>query len=188
VQEPHRRWIFLVLAVLGLAAGVLALFGGFQAAPKGPKQLTAGTRVDQHRFGVTVLSARIGMVKGTFGADPKRSLIVVMKVVNQGRETASMSGDLVQGIAGEPQHGTYLAPDSTTGYSHGSPTTAIQPGLPIEAELNWTLPAGNTPTKVTVAFWQWTHNAGFTDQQFNWWVDKKGSPVTHEVTLAVSPS
>ncbi|MCW2886860.1 MAG: hypothetical protein JWL58_3722 [Streptosporangiaceae bacterium] len=162
-------------------------FGGFNATPSGPKVLAAGATVDQGRFTVTFVSARIGMAKGQFGLGLKRSLIVRVKVTNNSKETTSLSTDLADGVAGEPKPGKYVAPDNVIGYANGSETTMVQPGLPVEAELTWPLAADVSPGKMTVALWQWDHSAGFTDPQFNWKVDKKYTRASAKVTLAVNP-
>jgi hypothetical protein len=177
-----------VLGACVLAVAVVWAFGGFDAAPSGPETVAVGAKVDQGRFTVTFVSARIGLAKGQLGSDPKRSLIVRMKVTNNSRQTTSLSSDLTRGIAGEPKPGTYLAPDNAIGYANGSQTTAVQPGLPVEAELIWPLGPDVSPAKVTVALWRWQYSAGFTDPQFNWKVDKKFTKASAKVTLAVSPS
>ncbi|MGI8330053.1 hypothetical protein ACRYCC_08800 [Actinomadura scrupuli] len=188
-DRPRRRWTSLaVLGACVLAVAVLWVVGGFDAAPHGPKTVPVGSKVDQRRFTVTFVSARIGQAKGQFGTDTRRSLIVRLKVTNNSRKTTSLSSDLAQGIAGEPKPGSYLAPDNVIGYANGSETTAVQPGLPVEAELIWPLSPQNTPAKITVALWRWDYSTGFTDPQYNWKVDKKFTKPAAKITLAVSPS
>ena len=142
------------MAALGGAVTVLGMTGGLAATPDKPRQAGPNTAIDQGRFTVTVLGARVGMVKGLFSETPKRSLIVKMRVVNNGTDTASMEIDFAHGIAGEPKPGSYKdVPDGnvTTTTGDGSKTSAVEPGLPVTTEVSWELPAGTTPAKVTLA-------------------------------------
>jgi hypothetical protein len=191
-EETRRRplvWL-TVLATLGGAVTVLGMAGGLAATPGKPRQAGPNTAVDQGRFTVTVLGARVGMVKGLFSQAAKRSLIVKMRVVNNGTDTASVDVSFVHGLVGEPKPGTYKeVPDgnATATTSDGSKTSSIEPGLPVTAEVSWELPAGTTPAKMTLALRQWEYHPGFTDVEYIWFMTKS-SPVMAEITVPVQAS
>ncbi len=192
-NQPTRRrplvWLS-VLAALGAAVTVLGMTGGLAATPNSPQQAKAGAPVNQGRFTVTVLGARIGMVKTLFSSSAKRSLIVRLRVANNGTDSASIDPDLREGIAGEPTRGTYKAvPDGNiTGYTaDGAKTTSVEPGLPITTEISWELSPTSSPARIIIALRQWEYHPGFTDVQYNWWMTST-SPVMAEISVPVQTS
>ena len=177
-----------VISVLGTAIAVLGTAGGLAATQSKPRQAGPNIAVDQGRFTVTVLGARIGLVKGLFSEATKRSLIVKLRVVNNGTDSASVDTDLKEGIVGEPKPGQYKEVGNLTGLAtDGSKTGSVEPGLPINAEASWELAPGVTPAKVTIALRQWEYHPGFTDVQYIWWMTKS-SAVMAEVTVPVQGS
>jgi hypothetical protein len=189
-EAPKRRLLrsLATLSALGLAIAAIAAFGGLKAVPNGPQQLGPAAKVNQGRFTVTFVSAGIALVNGDFGQPAKRSLVVRLKVANNGTDTAYLDGGLTNGIAGEPKPGTYLDVATITGSSGGGKTGLIQPGLPVDVELAWTLGPATTPRKMTVALWLWKYDVGFSDQKYNWTVEKKGTSPMAEVTVPVAAS
>jgi len=190
-QESSRRrplaWA-TVLTTVGVAVSALGMAGGLAARSSGPKQYGPGTPVNQVRFTVTVLGARIGLLQSDFSGAAKRSLIVKMRVVNDGKNSASVSVALATGLAGEPTPGNYKQVGAMTGLAaDGSKTSSVEPGLPIEAEASWELAPGVSPAKVTIALRQWEYRPGFTDEQYSWWMSKL-STVIAEVTVPVARS
>jgi hypothetical protein len=189
-DEPRGRGVTAAGAgALLLLTAVLWVVGGLKATADGPRQVKPGVAVDQGRFTVTVESARVGQVKEKLGSGRVSALIVRLNVVNNDKETASLSGDLGAGFAGEPRPGTYLEPTDIIGLAGGARTSvetgAVQPGLPVEAEAVWELKPGSAPEQITVALRRWEYGSGFTDLQKRWKVDKQ-APMTARVTLAVT--
>jgi hypothetical protein len=190
-REASRRrpvvWLTTVVA-LGATVSAVGLAGGLASGSSGPQQYGPGTPVDQVRFTVTVLGARIAMVKSLFGTTAKRSLVVKLRIVNNGTESASVDTDFTEGMAGEPQPGKYAKVGNITGTaSDGTGTSTVEPGLPITAEASWELAAGVSPAKVTIALRQWEHRPGFTDPAYAWWMTTT-STVTAEITVPVARS
>lgn len=186
-QESRRRplvWL-AVLLTAGATVAAVGLIGGLASGASGPQQYGAGKPVNQVRFTVTVLGARIGMVRSLFGSTAKRSLIVRMRIVNDGTDTASVDTEFAEGLAGEPKPGKYVKVGDVAGTaSDGTQTSSIQPGLPITAEASWELSPGVSPERVTIALRQWEHRPGFTDPQYSWWMTST-STVIAEITVPV---
>jgi hypothetical protein len=189
-QAPRRRKLLIAAAIVGglcLVIAVIGVFGGLKAKPSGATQVKPGETLDQGRFTVTVLSARVGDVKGPLDSKAKHSLIVRMRVTNNGTDTASLDGDLKIGMTGVPKPGKHLDPAEVTGLANGSPTTLVQPGLPVEADASWELNPGSAPTQAVIAFRKWEHGAGFSDPQIVWKVFS-GSAIAATVTVPVAAS
>ncbi|MEU5876562.1 hypothetical protein [Spirillospora sp. NPDC047279] len=175
-EEPARRR-FLVPAIIGGAVAVLLpvlwLTGGLDQTPQQPRRAPEQI-VDQGKFTVTVHDARITTDKGVFDTKPQRYVVVRMRVVNNDKETASLSsGGLKDGVAARTKAGTWLKPDDVEGMSAGSPVTSVQPGLPIEATAMWKMGPADSPRQFTVGLLEWEFGTGFTDAEYRWRVVEK---------------
>jgi hypothetical protein len=185
-EESRRRGLTPAVAgVFLLLTAVLWATGGLRATANGPLRAKPGVAVNQGRFTVTVKSARIGQVNEKLGSGRVSALVVRLTVVNNDKETVSLTGDLEDGFAGEPRPGTYLEPTDIIGYAGGAETGMVQPGLPVEAEAVWELKPGTAPEQITVALRRWEYGSGFTELRKRWSVSKQ-SPMTATVTLAVA--
>lgn len=167
-----------------LLTAVLGVTGGLKSRPTGPEKATPGHAIDQGRFTVTVVNARITEETESFTGKRKRFLVVRMHITNHDKETVSLSTDFGSGFAGVPKPGVYLPPDDIAGLTAGGQTTDVNPGLPVDADAKWELQAGNTPRQMTVALRQWDYGSGFTDLTKRWTTSKE-SPIMATVTLPV---
>lgn len=170
--------------VLIVLTGVLWATGGLRSQPNGPVAVKPGVAIDQGRFTVQVLDARIAQVKPPLGDKTVSALLVRLRVANKGKDSAYVGGDLKDGLVGEPRPGTYLEPSDVTGTAAGGKATYVYPGLPIDAEAMWELKPGTAPRQITIALRQWQFGPGFTDLTKHWSVDK-GAPMKAKVTLPV---
>ncbi|MGH3392561.1 MAG: hypothetical protein ACRDOO_27140, partial [Actinomadura sp.] len=127
---------------------------------------------------------QIRQEKDSFSDEQKRFLVVRMHIVNQAKETASLSVHFMSGFTGVPQPGNYLDPDEINGLAAGGKTGDVHPGLPIDAEAVWELKAGEAPRQITVALRQWEFASGFTILEKHWSAGK-GAPIIATVTLPV---
>ncbi|WP_173098452.1 hypothetical protein [Actinomadura verrucosospora] len=174
-------------AVAALAAVTWAA-GGFKDAPNQPVE-KPGKALNVGLFTVTVRDARIGAVKGAFDTDAKRYLIVRMRVVNNGKETESLSyGGLMDGLAARTKAGKWLKPDQVEGVAGGAKTDSVQPGLPVEASAMWKAGPADAPRTFTLGLRKWEYRTGFTDVSYNWLPDTENNALAAKLTLPVTPA
>lgn len=188
-DRAHRRRDRLIaLGVAGVivaAIGVAALFGGLRARPSGPSQDTGPVTIDQGRFKVRLVDARIGVTAGSSLTPGKRALIVRMRVSSKDTRSVSAS-DFLDGIIGEPKPGRSVDPDDGSRVLiNGLPSTEIHPRLPVAVEAYWPLPAGNSPATARIGVRQWVYQYGFTSPEGYWYVGKLSS-LAAEVTMKVA--
>ncbi|MDL4814913.1 hypothetical protein [Actinomadura opuntiae] len=185
--SARRRLVPVIVAcaVAALAAATWAA-GGFAEAPKQPAG-RPGKALDAGLFTVTVHDARIGLVKGAFDSAPKRYLIVRMRVVNNGKETASLGdGGLADGLAARTKVGKWVEPDDVQGVAGGAKTITTQPGLPVEASAMWKMGPADAPTRFTIGLRKWEYRTGFTDVSYNWLVDRQSDALVARMTLPIA--
>ncbi|MFB4301382.1 hypothetical protein [Actinomadura sp. NTSP31] len=176
--------VIVVCAAAALAAVTWAA-GGFEEAPRQPVE-KPGKALDAGLFTVTVHDARIGLVKGPFDSASKRYLIVRMRVVNNGKETASLGdGGLADGLAARTKAGKWVEPDDVEGVAGGAKTITTQPGLPVEASAMWKMGPADAPTRFTVGLRKWEYRTGFTDVSYNWLVDRTSDALVARMTLPI---
>ncbi|CNE27369.1 Uncharacterised protein [Mycobacterium tuberculosis] len=175
----------VLLGVAAVLVPVVWVAGGFKATPKQPVA-KAGERLDLGLFEVTVHDARIGSARETFGSGEQRYLIVRMRVLNKGKETKSLgSGGLTDGVVALTKAGTWVKPERVDGVAGGAQTDMTQPGLPVEASAMWKMGPADSPTRLTVGLRKWKYEHGFTDSDFNWFVDQKSDKLAGRLTLPV---
>ncbi|MFI0350686.1 hypothetical protein [Actinomadura sp. 9N407] len=178
------------LAVVGVVAVLLAVLGvtgGLAETPPQPVK-QAGEEIDQGRFKVTVRDARIA-ARNAFGPGKERYIVVRMRVVNTGNDTASLSGSgLSGGVAARTKAGKWVKPDDAEGLVAGSKTSVIQPGLPVEASVMWKAGPTDAPRQFTVGLRRWAYEPGFTDSTYRWRLDTKGDKMAGRLTLTVAQS
>ncbi|MWA04518.1 hypothetical protein F8568_029895 [Actinomadura sp. LD22] len=175
-----------VACAVAVAAAVTWAAGGFAEAPKQPVE-KPGKALNVGLFTVTVRDARIGLVKGVFDSDPKRYLIVRMRVVNNGKETESLGdGGLTDGLAARTKAGKWLEPDQVEGLAGGAKTDTVQPGLPVEASAMWKAGPADAPRRFTIGLRKWEYRTGFTDVSYNWLPDKEDGKLAARMTLPVA--
>ncbi|WP_285496608.1 hypothetical protein [Actinomadura sp. NBRC 104425] len=171
---PARSRRLVPVSAAGAAAvlaPVLWLTGGLREAPQEPLK-APGRPINQGWFDVTVHDARIVNVEPPFGTTPQRRLEVRMRVVNKGKETASLGlSGFGQGVAARTAKGKWVKPEDVAGTAAGSATDAVQPGLPVEAAVRWQLGPQETPATFTVGLRKWKYGTGFTDTSFQWRVE-----------------
>jgi hypothetical protein len=174
-----------VVIVLVVATAVAWATGGLRAKPSATAMVGPGKVVDQGLFKVRVLDARAGVMKVHSFDTPANLLVVRMQVTDLGKESYGISSFL-GGVVAEPKPGTYVNPELmlSDGDIQGNLTSFIHPDLPVLLQVRWKLPKGNSPRSVTVALRKWTYGQGFTDDAFNWMVDRD-SPMTAKVTVPV---
>ncbi|XVQ11659.1 hypothetical protein ACQP1W_03485 [Spirillospora sp. CA-255316] len=175
------------VAATGLALlAVLGLTGGLDEKPAQPVA-SAGKTIDQGRFKVTVRDVRIGTAATGFGTNRQRFVIARMRVVNAGKETASLGGSgLAAGIAARTKDGKWLKPDEVEGLSAGSRTSAVQPGLPVEASVMWRAGPADSPRQFTIGLRKWVYEQGFSNASFTWRVETKDDELAARLTLPVT--
>jgi hypothetical protein len=179
--------LLAAVGVLAVLASVLWVTGGLKETPTQPAK-QPGRPLDLGLFTVTVRDARIGVADGGFGSGKERFLIVRMRVVNQGKETKSLSvGGLSDGVVALTKAGKWVKPDEVEGVAGGAKTDTTQPGLPVEASAMWKMGPADAPTKLTVGLREWKYEHGFTDPGYNWLVDKQSDALAGRLTLPVSP-
>ncbi|SPT51081.1 DUF4352 domain-containing protein [Actinomadura madurae] len=176
-----------VLGVLAVLVPVLWLVGGFKETPKQPAK-RPGEPLDLGLFTVTVHDARIGVVDAGFGSARERFLIVRMRVLNNGKETASLGiGGLGNGVVALTRAGKWVKPEQVEGVAAGAKTDTTQPGLPVEASAMWKMGPADAPTKLTVGLKKWEYEHGFTDVSYKWLITTEGDDLAGRLTLPVSP-
>ncbi|GAA4242565.1 hypothetical protein GCM10022254_76090 [Actinomadura meridiana] len=159
--------------------------GGFEAVPKQPAE-SAGKALDLGLFRVTVRDARVGVETESFGSKKQRFLIVRMRVVNEGKETESLSqGGLADGVVALTKAGKWVKPERVEGVAGGAETSVVQPGLPVEASAMWEMGPADSPKKLTVGLRKWTYDHGFTDSTFAWRVGLEDDVLAGRLTLPV---
>jgi hypothetical protein len=169
-------------------AGVLWVTGGLRETPPQPVK-AAGKEIDQGRFKVTVRDARIATADAAFGPARQRYVIVRMRVVNTGKETASLGGSgLAAGVAARTKDGKWIKPDEAEGLAAGSQTTVVQPGLPVEASVMWKAGPADAPKQFTIGLRGWAYEPGFTDTTYSWRVETEGGKMAGRLTLPVAAS
>jgi hypothetical protein len=173
-----------IAGALAVLTAVLWLTGGLKSQPSGPQKVAPGSAFDQGRFTVTVRDARISVQKVTLGDKQERLLIVRMHIANNDTKTASLFTDFGTAFTGVPKPGTYLQPREINGVAFGEKTFDVQPGLPVDAEAVWPLPANASPRQMTVALRQWDFGPGFTRLEKEWTATRT-SPVIATVTMPV---
>ncbi|MEU9025156.1 hypothetical protein [Actinomadura sp. NPDC048394] len=185
--SARRRLVPAAVAcAVAAVAAVTWATGGFKEAPKQPVE-RPGKALNVGLFTVTVRDARIGLVKGVFDSDPKRYLIVRMRVVNNGRETESLGdGGLTDGLAARTKAGKWLEPDQVEGVAGGAKTDAVQPGLPVEASAMWKAGPADAPRRFTIGLRKWEYRTGFTDVSYNWLPDTEDGALAAKMTLPVA--
>ncbi|MBB4772794.1 hypothetical protein [Actinomadura livida] len=184
-----RRWLVpaCALGVLAVLVPVLWVTGGLKEKPTQPVK-TAGTALNLGLFTVTVRDARIGLVKEGFGDAQERFLIVRMSVENKGKETEPLGiGGLGDGVVALTRTGKWVQPERVEGVAGGADTDVVQPGLPVEASAMWKMGPADSPEKLTVGLRAWKYEHGFTDEDFNWIVQREGGALVGRLTLAVAP-
>lgn len=187
-RAPARRWVVpvCVLFAVALLVPVLWVTGGLAATPRQPAA-SPGERLDLGQFTVTVRDARIGMATARFGNKKERFLIVRMRVVNQGKETASLgTGGLTDGVVALTKAGKWVKPDQVRGVAAGAETGVAQPGLPVEASAMWKMGPTGRPRKLTVGLREWKYEHGFTDSDFKWLVFREDDELAGRMTLPVA--
>lgn len=187
-RRSGRRWVapLSVVGVLAVLVPVLWVTGGFKETPKQPLE-QPGKKLDLGLFEVTVRDARIGMADAGFGDEQERFLIVRMRVANKGKETESLGrGGLADGVVAQTKNGKWVEPEQVEGVAGGSETDAVQPGLPVEAAAMWKLNPADSPEKLTVGLRKWKYDHGFTDENFNWLVQREDDKLVGRLTLPVA--
>ncbi|GAA4099665.1 hypothetical protein GCM10022214_75940 [Actinomadura miaoliensis] len=180
------------MSAAGAAAvlvSVLWLTGGLRETPQEPVK-APGRPIDQGWFDVTVRDARIVNVRPPFGNAPQRRLEVRLRVVNKGKETASLGlSGFGQGVAARAANGKWVKPEDVEGTAAGSATAVVQPGLPVEAAARWPLGPREAPAAFTVGLRKWEFGTGFTDTSFRWRVElEDDAGLAGRLTLPVAPS
>ncbi|TDC90338.1 hypothetical protein [Actinomadura sp. 7K507] len=187
-RRSARRWVvpLCVLGVLAVLVSLLWVTGGLKETPKQPSK-QAGKALDLGLFDVTVRDVRIGTAKGDFGSKQERFLIVRMRAVNKGKETESLeSGGLADGVGALTKDGKWVKPDRVDGVAAGAETGVAQPGLPVEASAMWKLHPDDSPAKLTVGLRMWKYEHGFTDDTFNWIVQREDDKLVGRLSLPVA--
>lgn len=175
-----------VVCAAAVAAVVLWATGGFAAAPEQPVK-KPGKPLNVGLFTITVHDARIGLVEGAFDSGRQRYLIVRMRVLNNGKETAPLGdGGLTDGLAARTKAGKWVEPDEVEGVAGGAKTDTTQPGLPVEASAMWKMGPADAPKEFTVGLRQWEYKTGFTDLSYNWLVDAKSKKLAAKMTLPIA--
>lgn len=165
---------------------VLWVTGGFKETPKEPAE-RPGRPLDLGLFDVTVRDARTGLATANFGSAKERFLIVRMRVVNKGKETESLGqGGLSDGVSALTKAGKWVRPERVEGLAAGAKTDVVQPGLPVEASAMWKMGPADAPRKLTVGLREWKYGHGFTDETFNWTVDREDDTLVGRLTLPVA--
>ncbi|WP_146150277.1 hypothetical protein [Actinomadura rubrobrunea] len=190
--EPARRRRLLPASAVGavaVLASVLWATGGLKETPQEPGK-APGKPIDLGWFDVTVRDARIATVQGVFDKTPQRRIVVRLRVVNKGKETATLGrGGFADGVAARTAKGTWLRPDEVEGTAAGAPTDVVQPGLPVEAAAQWRLGPQDSPATFTVGLRKWKFDRGFTDTSFRWRLQaEKGDALAGRLTLRVARS
>ncbi|MEW2358900.1 hypothetical protein [Spirillospora sp. NPDC029432] len=187
-DRPRRRFA-VPLAVAGgvsLLVAVLWITGGLKEAPRQPVK-AAGKPIDQGRFTVTVRDARMATVEAGLGTSRQRYIVVRMRVVNTGKDTASLGGGgLGGGIAARTKAGKWVKPDEVEGLVSGSKTTYVQPGLPVEASVMWKAGPADAPKQFTIGLRNWEYEPGFSDSTYQWRVQTERGEMAGRLTLPVA--
>ncbi|MWK34535.1 hypothetical protein GEV43_11095 [Actinomadura sp. J1-007] len=176
---------------LGLAAVLVAvaglwLAGGLDEAEQEP-EARPGQAIDTGWFTVTVRDARIAMASGPFGGARQRYLVVRLRAVSKGKETALLeNGGLVDGLAARTKAGKWVRPDQVRGVAGGAQTRQVQPGLPVEASAMWRMGPSDAPKRFTVRLLKWEWDEGFSDDEFRWRIDPEDGSVAGRLTLPVA--
>ncbi|MFV2209884.1 hypothetical protein ACFHW2_06645 [Actinomadura sp. LOL_016] len=177
-------WASAVACAMVALAGVLWVTGGLKEKPKQPVK-SPGEAIDAGLFSLTVHDVRAGVADGGLGGD-ERFLIVRMRVVNKGEETARLgSGGLQDGVFARTKDGKWVKPDQVTGVAAGAKTDAAQPDLPVEASVMWKLGSGQPPATFTFGLREWKYDHGFTDSTYMWRVQAEGGEMAARYTLPV---
>ncbi|QXJ23948.1 hypothetical protein AGRA3207_005182 [Actinomadura graeca] len=186
-RAPRRRLVSAcVLCAAAVTAAVLWAAGGFEETPRQPAG-APGKAVDLGLFTVVVRDARIGVAAGDFGTGRQRFLIVRLRVLNRGEETASLGiGGLSDGVAARTRTGKWVKPDQVEGTAGGSKTDTTQPGLPVEASAMWKMGPADAPRQFTVGLRKWEYGHGFTDTSFRWRIDLEDDALAARLTLPVT--
>ncbi len=184
---PRRkpRVALVVLGALVILVAVVWVAGGLRAQPNAIAAVRPGATVDQGAYAVRVLDARAGRMKiNTYDA-PANILVVRMLVTDQTPDSHGV-GTFLEGVAGEPKPGSFIAPDTmkSEGDVQGNDTSTIHPRLPVIVQVRWPLAEDTTPSTVKIAFRSWAYGQGFTDDDFNWTVTKQ-SPIKATVSVPV---
>lgn len=190
----QRRRVSRRVVVGGCLVGVLAVLvpvvlvaGGFEETPKEPIK-KPGAVLDAELFDVTVRDVRVGAGDSGLGNQKERFLIVRMRVVNKGKETASLGfGGLQEGVVARTAAGKWVKPDEVEGLAAGAKTLVTQPGLAVEASVMWKLGQTVPPRTFTVGVRTWRYDHGFTDETYRWMVDTE-EPLAGRLTLPVAAS
>ncbi|TDD83290.1 hypothetical protein [Actinomadura rubrisoli] len=183
-----RRLLVPVSVVCALAVLVpgLWLAGGFEEVPQEPER-APGKPVDLGLFTVTVQDARIGLATAAFGSGKQRFLIVRLRVVNTGKETASLGfGGLSDGVAARARTGKWVKPDQVEGVAAGAKTDTTQPGLPVDASAMWKMGPADAPRQFTIGLRKWEYDHGFTDASYRWRIDQEDDALAGRLTLPVA--
>ncbi|WP_030173525.1 hypothetical protein [Spirillospora albida] len=187
-RAPRR--LVAVGAVLGVLAVLVPLVwvtGGFEETPKEPVK-RAGAVLDTELFDVTVRDVRVGAGDSGLGNQKERFLIVRMRVVNKGKETAPLGfGGVQEAVVARTAAGKWVRPDEIEGLAAGATTQVTQPGLAVEVSAMWKLGQANPPRSFTVGVRRWKYDHGFTDETYRWMVDTE-EPFAGRLTLPVAAS
>ncbi|MEV5824966.1 hypothetical protein AB0L25_05260 [Spirillospora sp. NPDC052242] len=177
-------WASAVVGAVVVLAAVLWATGGLEQKAKQPVK-SPGKAVDVGLFSLTVHDVRAGVVDTGLG-ESERFLIVRMRVENKGRETVGLGATGLQdGVVARTKDGKWVKPDEVTGVAAGAETSAVQPGLPVEASVMWKLGPAQPPPTFTVGLRGWEYDHGFTDSEYTWRVQAEGGELAARYTLPV---
>ncbi|OLT10842.1 hypothetical protein BJF79_25570 [Actinomadura sp. CNU-125] len=178
-------WVSAVVCAVVVLAAVLWVTGGLKEKPKQPVK-SPGKAVDAGLFSVTVHDVRAGVSDAGLETGSDRFLIVRMRVVNKGKETAWLgSTGLQEGVVARTKAGKWVEPDKVTGVAAGSETYTVQPGLPVEASVMWELGQAQPPETFTFGVREWKYDHGFTDNTYAWRIQQEGDALAARFTLPV---
>lgn len=178
-------WASAVACAAVVLAGVLWATGGLKDKPKQPVK-SPEKAVDVGLFSLTVHDVRAGTSENGLETGAQRFLIVRVRVVNKGKETAWLgSSGLQEGVVARTKDGKWVEPDKVTGVAAGSETYTVQPGLPVEASVMWELGQAQPPETFTFGLREWKYDHGFTDEEYTWRVQREGGALAARYTLPV---
>lgn len=194
---PKVFAILLIAVELVLGVAVLAVAGGFRAAPVAElERADVGETVDAERWNIAVHRAWWSTKDPSMSpewATEGRFVAVDVEIDVTADESTRWPSEFQQGLRLEFPQGFVIDGDApgTSKFRKGGflpedgSSAQVHPGLPERIRLLYELPAKQPrPERLDVVIYRWEYASGFLDESRRWWVPLE-DPEVARVTVPV---